>query len=111
MAREQNCSKAYKQTVRPRLALPHLCSHTRTEMAPFYRLVTSTHALPLDQALLDSLEAANAEELAKLDERLAEAEKTEGESDIADALRARANHFTQIGDKVRRARTAILRAC
>lgn len=70
-------------------------------MAPYYRLVTSTNAAPLDQKVLDALEQANKEELEKLDERLAEAEKQEGESDIADALRARANHFTRIGDKVR----------
>lgn len=72
-----------------------------TEMAPYYRLVTSTGALPLDNALLERLEKANKEELEKLDERLSEAQQTEGESDIADALRARANHFTTIGDKVR----------
>ena len=71
------------------------------DMAPYYRLVTSSNALPLDSALLDSLEQSQKEELEKLDERLAEAEKIEGESDIADALRARANHFTKIGDKVR----------
>ena len=70
-------------------------------MAPYYRLVTSSNTLPLDNALLESLEKAQQEELAKLDERLAEAEKIEGESDIADALRARASHFTKIGDKVR----------
>ena len=45
--------------------------------------------------------ARNKEELKKLDARLAEAEKTEGESEIADALRARATYLTRIGDKVR----------
>ncbi|EKM54947.1 uncharacterized protein PHACADRAFT_255184 [Phanerochaete carnosa HHB-10118-sp] len=69
------------------------------KMAPYYRLVTSSGALPLDPTLLESLEKANKEELEKLDDRLSEAEKIEGESDIADALRARANYFTQIGDK------------
>jgi 26S proteasome regulatory subunit N7 len=68
-------------------------------MGPYYKIVTSTNALPLDQAVLDSLEKANKEELSKLDERLEEAQKQEGESDIADALRARANYFTKIGDK------------
>ncbi|KIP03146.1 hypothetical protein PHLGIDRAFT_130324 [Phlebiopsis gigantea 11061_1 CR5-6] len=68
-------------------------------MAPYYRLVTSSNTLPLDSALLESLDKLQQEELTKLDERLAEAEKTEGESDIADALRARATHFTKIGDK------------
>ena len=71
-------------------------------MAPFYNIVTSTSALKLDAALLGLMEKANAEELAKLDERLAEAEKTEGESEISDALKARANFLTRIGDKVRR---------
>jgi 26S proteasome regulatory complex component, contains PCI domain len=71
------------------------------EMAPYYKMVTSTSSvLPLDQALLESMEKTNKEELEKLDERLAEAEKTEGESEISDALKARANYLTRIGDKV-----------
>ena len=70
-------------------------------MAPYYKLITSSNSiLPLDQTLLTSLEKLNKEELDKLDERLSEAEKTEGESDIADALRARASYLTRIGDKV-----------
>jgi len=69
------------------------------QMGPYYKIVTSTNALPLEQAVLDSLEKSNEEELKKLDEKLEEAQKQEGESDIADALRARANHFTKIGDR------------
>ncbi|KAH7889127.1 26S proteasome subunit RPN7-domain-containing protein [Phlebopus sp. FC_14] len=69
------------------------------KMAPYYRLVTSAGALPSDPELLESMEKANEEEIKKLDERLAEAEKTEGESEISDALKARANHLTRIGDK------------
>jgi 26S proteasome regulatory subunit N7 len=70
-------------------------------MAPYYRLVTSTPALTCDEKLLEEMEATNTKELAKLDERLAEAEKTEGESEISDALKAKANYLTRIGDKVR----------
>lgn len=69
-------------------------------MAPYYQLVTSSGALDSDPALLEEMEKANEEELKKLDERLVEAEKTEGESEISDALKARANHLTRIGDKV-----------
>ena len=69
-------------------------------MAPYYRSVTAASALPLDQSLLDSMEAANKAELEKLHQRLEEAEKTEGESDIADALQAQANYLTRIGEKV-----------
>ena len=81
-------------------------------MGPWYRSVTSalspsssgssTCNLPLDQSLLDSLEKANEEELKRLDERLEAAEKTEGEAEISDTLKARANYLTKIGDKVRR---------
>jgi 26S proteasome regulatory subunit N7 len=69
-------------------------------MAPYYRIVTSTGALSADQSVLEAMEKENKDELEKLDERLAEAEKTEGESEISDALKARANYFTRIGDKV-----------
>ena len=71
------------------------------EMGPYYRIITSASSLlPLNQSLLDSMEKDNAEELKKLDDRLAEAEKIEGESEISDALKARANYLTRIGDKV-----------
>ena len=71
-------------------------------MAPYYRKLTSspTSLLPINQLTLDSMEKANADELQKLDDRLADAEKTEGESEISDALKARANFFTRIGEKV-----------
>lgn len=43
---------------------------------------------------------ANEEELKKLDERLEDAEKNLGETDISDALIAKAQYLTKIGDKV-----------
>lgn len=83
-------------------------------MAPYYRYITSTSdpststspatnttaPLAFDARLHEEMAAQNAEELERLDARLAEAEKTEGESEIADALRARATYLTRIGDKV-----------
>jgi 26S proteasome regulatory subunit N7 len=69
-------------------------------MAPYYRLVVAANVLPLDQSLLDKLENDNATELEGLDKVLKEAEETEGESDIADALRAKASYLTRIGEKV-----------
>jgi 26S proteasome regulatory subunit N7 len=74
-------------------------------MGPYYKKLTSTPScsvLPIDQEALDSMEKINADELQRLDERLAEAQKTEGESEISDALKARANYFTRIGEKVAR---------
>jgi 26S proteasome regulatory subunit N7 len=52
-------------------------------MALYYRIVTSTGALSPDLNLLESMENSNKEQLERLDERLAEAEKTEGESEIS----------------------------
>lgn len=71
-------------------------------MAPYYKLLISQTppVLPANTEILDKLQAANTAELAKLDLKLAEAEKTEGESEISDALRARAAYLTKIGDKV-----------
>ncbi|EIW51777.1 PCI-domain-containing protein [Trametes versicolor FP-101664 SS1] len=89
-------------------SLEHLQQDARKEllegiqadhMAPYYRIITATSALDLDEALLARMEKENKEELDKIDERLEEAKKTEGETDIADALRARANYLTRIGDK------------
>ncbi|KAI0076430.1 PCI-domain-containing protein [Panus rudis PR-1116 ss-1] len=88
--------------------LKHLHENARKEllkgieadqMAPYYRIVTSAGILPLDTALVERMEKENKEELEKLEERREEAEKMDGESDIADALRAKANYLTRIGDK------------
>ena len=82
-------------------------------MGPWYRSLTtaasgsasastSTSGSLLDAKLLSELESANEQELKRLDERLADAEKTEGEMEISDALKAKANYLTRIGDKVSR---------
>ena len=78
------------------------------EMAPYYKIVTSHSALTLDQALLDTMEQQNKDELQKIEDRLAEAEKQEGETEISDALRAKATYLTRIGDKVRQSACADL---
>lgn len=75
----------------------------KDEMGTWYRSLTSATGagnIPPNEELLKKLEATNTEALAKLDTRLKEAEETEGESEISDALRARANYLTKIGDKV-----------
>ncbi|KAH9848841.1 PCI-domain-containing protein [Lenzites betulinus] len=103
-----NLSLAQNYFVLSTPSLEHLHQNARKDllagiqadqMAPYYRIVTTTDALELDEALAARMEAENKEELGKIDERLEEAKKTEGETDIADALRARANYLTRIGDK------------
>ena len=76
-----------------RLPISELNDNLRTMADEIVRYTNLTHQ--------STLEKPNEEELAKLDARLEEAEKTEGESEISDALKARANYLTRIGDKVR----------
>ena len=56
---------------------------------------------PENKQLLERMEKANEEQLKKFDEQLEIAQKNEGESEIGDALRARAQYLTRIGEKVR----------
>jgi hypothetical protein len=76
-------------------------------MAPYLKLVLaqtpsllSTSSQPTAQALLERLEAKNKPTLEAIATKLEEAEKTEGETEISDALREKANYLTKIGDKV-----------
>ncbi|KAF8513026.1 proteasome 26S subunit [Hysterangium stoloniferum] len=89
----------------------------KDHMAPYYRFLTSTpepsastsaptspptnttRPLPFDPRVYDEMAAKNKEELESFDKRLEEAEKTEGESDVADLLRGKAMYLVKIGDK------------
>ncbi|CAG8458825.1 13595_t:CDS:2 [Ambispora leptoticha] len=68
-------------------------------MAPFYQIVTDELKIPLDKQLLAKYQEANKEELQKLDERLEDAEQNLGETEISDALLAKAHFYAKIGDK------------
>ncbi|KAF9267625.1 PCI-domain-containing protein [Marasmius fiardii PR-910] len=69
------------------------------EMAPYYVAVTSKSILSIDSTFLSSMQESNDKTLKSLDEALQSAEATEGESEISDALKARANFLTRIGEK------------
>lgn len=69
------------------------------QMAPFYRRVCAEFQWPVDAALASSMEAANAEELRALDERLADAEQNLGDIEVLEALLAKARMHSRVGDK------------
>lgn len=52
-----------------------------------------------DDSLLAQLDEQNQKTLDGFEEKIKEAEKTEGESEIAEAWRAKANYLTRIGEK------------
>lgn len=62
--------------------------------------MTEELQLPLDQALYDSMVANNEEELKKFDEKAANAEQNEGETEVNEALLAKADYYAKIADKV-----------
>ena len=69
-------------------------------MAPFYSSLCSELGRPVDSELLQQLEAANKTELGRLDEAIEDAEKNLGDSELKDALLAKAEYLCRIGDKV-----------
>ena len=70
------------------------------DMAPFYvRVCQELGELP-DTVLLDRLKDANRQELARLDEAVRDAEENLGDVEQREALLARAEYLSAIGDKV-----------
>lgn len=69
-------------------------------MAPFYKHCSSLLKTPVDALLLSQLEEKNKSTLKQLDEKLKDAQENLGETEISDALIAKALHFTKIGEKV-----------
>jgi 26S proteasome regulatory subunit N7 len=54
----------------------------------------------MDESLVQELEAENAKVLSEFEKKIEEAEKVEGESEIAEAWREKAMYLTRIGEKV-----------
>lgn len=50
-------------------------------------------------SLYKSLQSKNEEQIKKLDERITDAQANEGETELSDALRARASYLAKIGEK------------
>lgn len=69
-------------------------------MAPFYKLMVEELGASFDQSLYDSMTAKNTEELKAIDEKATNAEQNEGETEVNEALLAKADYYAKIGDKV-----------
>ncbi|RKO99701.1 LOW QUALITY PROTEIN: hypothetical protein CXG81DRAFT_30144 [Caulochytrium protostelioides] len=70
-------------------------------MDAFYAQITSDGRLagPVDSALVDEMAAANAATLTRLEAQLADAQKNAGETEITDALLAKAEHLARTGHR------------
>merc|ERR1719326_1661269 len=66
---------------------------------PFYLILCEEFGWPQDEALKKEMQAANEAEVVKLDEMKKTAEEQEGDTEIRDALQAKADFYNRIGDK------------
>jgi 26S proteasome regulatory subunit N7 len=69
------------------------------KMLPFYLSLVEQFKWDQDQGLVDKLKAANEETIKTLDEKVKDATENLGESEIREALLARAEFFSRTGDK------------
>lgn len=76
-----------------------LTSVKEKKMAPFYRQLCKDLGWNEDKNLLNSLMAENKTTLAEMDEKISDAETNLGESEHRDALLAKAEYLSVIGDK------------
>ena len=70
------------------------------DMAPYYEGLCKELKWQQDADLLSKMKKANEDELKRLDDVLEDAENNLGESEIRDAMMARAEYLIRIGDKV-----------
>ena len=70
------------------------------DMAPLYQELCTELKWSVDNTLLAKMQANNEEKFKKLDETLKDAEENLGETEIRDALYAKAEYLCQIGEKV-----------
>jgi len=69
-------------------------------MAPYYQLICEDLGIPVSPDLLAKYQKANNEKLNELSERIEDAKNNLGETEISDALIAKALYLASIGDKV-----------
>ena len=67
--------------------------------APIYQSLVKDLGWKMDKKLFDEMTKTNKSELATLQEKVEEAEKNHGESEIREALLAKAEYLTVIGEK------------
>lgn len=68
-------------------------------MAPFYEEVCKDLNWPVDEALLASMKAKNAEQLQELNRVIEDAEQNLGEMEVREANLKKSEHLCRIGDK------------
>merc|ERR1712042_102245 len=68
-------------------------------MAKFYEDTCNELGWPIDQVKLQKMKDANKAKLTELEEKIEDAEKNQGETEIRDAMLAKAEHLCRVGEK------------
>eukprot|EP01114_Cavostelium_apophysatum_P006102 TRINITY_DN1732_c0_g1_i1.p1 TRINITY_DN1732_c0_g1~~TRINITY_DN1732_c0_g1_i1.p1 ORF type:complete len:388 (-),score=114.85 TRINITY_DN1732_c0_g1_i1:43-1206(-) len=84
-----------KQDIRTKL----MEAITNDNASFLYRSVCEDLKIPVDNALLEKMKKANEEKLQQLDATIKDATENLGESEVRDALAAKADYYARIGDK------------
>jgi len=71
----------------------------KNDATPLYVKVSKELGWATDEGQLSSMGAANEKELAKMEEKIKDAEENLGDIEVRDALRAKADYLAKIGDK------------
>lgn len=69
------------------------------KMAPYYSHCCTTFGWSQDAALLEELKQKNQDDVKAMDDKVADAEKNAGETEVRDALFAKAEYYSAIGDQ------------
>lgn len=68
-------------------------------MAPLYEEISQDLGWEIDSAALERMQAANAQKLQELGDKIKDAEENLGEMEVRDALLAKADYLAEIGDR------------
>lgn len=69
------------------------------DLAPLYEHLCKELGWGVDAAQLEGMKTRNAEKLKELDEKIKDAEENLGETEVRDAVQAKADYYAQIGDR------------
>jgi len=72
----------------------------RVEMAPYFKSLVQEFPALKDDALQKELDAKNAKTLEELEAKIEDATQNLGETEVSDALIAKAQYYARIGQKV-----------
>jgi len=98
-AQAGNAAAAHPGPTTPHPNHPSLRPATTAALTPLYEHLCTELSLPKDASKAASMRAVNEQWLKELEEKIADAEENLGETEVRDAMHARAEYFGRIGDR------------